>query len=144
MGIRAKKRPEARVSGLESSYTSPTEAGGGGGGKAKRKPRQFQSLQPVYRKGDHFADAFSAQRQHDHAVNAQRHAGAVRQTRLQRRQQVVIDGLLREGRARRVCGYPAQTAGAVHGRRSARGNRSPAQYLCNRPQSAQRPDDLPG
>ena len=34
----------------------------------------------VYRKGDHFADAFSAQRQHDHAVNAQRHAGAVRQT----------------------------------------------------------------
>ncbi len=50
----------------------------------------------VYRKGDHFADAFSAQRQHDHAVNAQRHAGAVRQTRLQRRQQVVIDGLLRK------------------------------------------------
>lgn len=50
----------------------------------------------VDRKGDHLADAFSAQRQHHHAINAQCHAGAVRQPRLQRRQQVVIDGLLRE------------------------------------------------
>lgn len=84
MGIRAKAR--ARVSGSESSFTSPT----------RRRREVKKRSGAVYRKGDHFADAFSAQRQHDHAVNAQRHAGAVRQTRLQRRQQVVIDGLLRK------------------------------------------------
>lgn len=84
MGIRAKAG--ARVSGSESSFTSPT----------RRRREVKKRSGAVYRKGDHFADAFSAQRQHDHAVNAQRHAGAVRQTRLQRRQQVVIDGLLRK------------------------------------------------
>ena len=84
MGIRAKAG--ARVSGSESSFTSPT----------RRRREVKKRSGAVYRKGDHFADAFSAQRQHDHAVNAQRHAGAVRQTRLQRCQQVVIDGLLRK------------------------------------------------
>ncbi len=84
VGIRAKAG--ARVSGPESSFTSPT----------RRRREVKKRSGAVYRKGDHFADAFSAQRQHDHAVNAQRHAGAVRQTRLQRRQQVVIDGLLRK------------------------------------------------
>ena len=84
MGIRAKAG--ARVSGSESSFTSPN----------RRRREVKKRSGAVYRKGDHFADAFSAQRQHDHAVNAQRHAGAVRQTRLQRRQQVVIDGLLRK------------------------------------------------
>ncbi|SQC48791.1 Uncharacterised protein [Klebsiella pneumoniae] len=68
MGIRAKAG--ARVSGSESSFTSPT----------RRRREVKKRSGAVYRKGDHFADAFSAQRQHYHAVNAQRHAGAVRQT----------------------------------------------------------------
>ncbi|VAX82043.1 Uncharacterised protein [Klebsiella pneumoniae] len=132
VGIRAKAG--ARVSGSESSFTSPT----------RRRREVKKRSGAVYRKGDHFADAFSAQRQHDHAVNAQRHAGAVGRTRSSAASRLLSMGLLRKAARGAFAVIPAQTAGAVHGRRSARGNRSPAQYLCNRPQSAQRPDDLPG
>lgn len=57
----------------------------------------------VDHKGDHPTDVFGTQRQHRHMINTQRHAGVVRQARLQYRQQVVTDGLLRKA----ACGTPA-------------------------------------
>ncbi|STW09840.1 potassium efflux system KefA protein [Klebsiella grimontii] len=73
---------------------------------------------PVDGKRDNVADAFCAQRQHHHPVNAQRYARNNPAARLPRgSQQMMIDGLAAAGREPHACGYPAQNAAAVRGRR---------------------------
>src|SRR6185369_6505237 len=54
---------------------------------------------PVERKREHFVDVAGTDRAHDQAVEAERHAGAFRQSVLQRREEVLVDRYQRQAAA---------------------------------------------